>query len=85
MDAFYDPNYESGKPVRWRIEQKDKKPFGVAAIYDRWKSPASGNDSKDDNEPSGRIITSFSLLTVNPDNHLIKGQFHPPGDEKRSI
>ena len=73
MNAFYEPNYESGKPVRWRIERKDHAPFGVAAIYDYWKSPT------DD------WITSFSLLTVNADDHPVMGRFHPPGDEKRSI
>lgn len=73
MDAFYEPNYETGKPVRWRIEREDRAPFGVAAIYDFWKSPT------DD------WITSFSLLTVNADDHPVMGRFHPPGDEKRSI
>ena len=48
-------------------------PFGVAAIYDYWKNPT------DD------WITSFSLLTVNADNHPVMGRFHAPGDEKRSI
>ena len=73
MDAFFEPNYETGKPVRWRIERQDRAPFGVAAIYDYWKNPT------DD------WITSFSLLTVNADDHPIMGRFHAPGDEKRSI
>ena len=59
--------------LRWRIERQDRAPFGVAAIYDYWKSPT------DD------WITSFSLLTVNADDHPVMGRFHPPGDEKRSI
>ena len=73
MNAFYEPNYESGKPVRWRIERQDRAPFGVAAIYDYWKNP------------TGDWITSFSLLTVNADNHRVMGRFHAPSDEKRSI
>jgi putative SOS response-associated peptidase YedK len=73
MDAFYEPNYETGKPVRWRIEREDHAPFGVAAIYDYWKSPSED------------WITSFSLLTVNADDHPVMHRFHPPGDEKRSI
>ncbi len=73
MDRFYEPNYASGKPMRWRIERQDQKPFGVAAIYDYWKGP------------KGAWITSFSLLTVNADAHPIMGQFHPTNDEKRSI
>ena len=73
MDAFYEPNYETGKPIRWRIERQDQKPFGVAAIYDHWKNPA------------GEWIPSFSLITVNADLHPVMGRFHAPGDEKRSI
>ena len=73
MDAFFEPNYETGKPVRWRIEREDQAPFGVAAIYDYWKSPSED------------WIASFSLLTVNADHHPVMGRFHPPGDEKRSI
>ncbi len=73
MAAFYEPNYATGKPIRWRIERHDKKPFGIAAIYDVWKNP------------EGERITSFSMLTVKADGHAVKGQFHPPGDEKRSI
>ena len=73
MDGFYEPNYESGKPIRWRIERQDQKPFGVAGIYDFWKNSA------------GEWIPSFSLLTVNADNHMLMNQFHAPGDEKRSL
>jgi putative SOS response-associated peptidase YedK len=73
MAAFYEPNYESGKPIRWRIERQDRKPFGVAAIYDHWKNP------------NGEWIPSFSLITVNADLHPVMGRFHAPGDEKRSI
>ena len=73
MDRFYEPNYETGKPIRWRIERQDQKPFGVAAIYDYWKNP------------EGTWIASFSLLTVNAEGHPVMGQFHPVNDEKRSI
>ncbi len=73
MEAFYEPNYATGKPVRWRIERQDKKPFGVAAIYDAWKNL------------DGEIISSFSMLTVNADGHALMGQFHPARDEKRSV
>lgn len=73
MDRFYEPNYETGKPIRWRIERQDQKPFGVAAIYDYWKNS------------KGEWIPSFSLLTVNADAHPIMGRFHPVNDEKRSI
>jgi len=34
-DAFYEPCYESGKPVRWRIERADGRPMGLAGIWER--------------------------------------------------
>jgi putative SOS response-associated peptidase YedK len=73
MDRFCEPNYETGKPIRWRIERQGQKPFGVAAIYEYWK------------DANGQWIPSFSLLTVNADAHPIMGQFHPDNDEKRSV
>jgi len=45
MQAFYGPNYESGKPVRWRIERRDGDPFTVAALWDTWK-PRDGETGR---------------------------------------
>ena len=73
MDAFYEPNYETGKPVRWRIERKDKQPILVGAIWDVWKNPQD------------HWLRSFSMLTINADNHDVMKQFHPPNDEKRAL
>jgi putative SOS response-associated peptidase YedK len=33
-------------------------PFGIASIWDTWTDPASGE-----------LVTSFSMLTVNADEH----------------
>lgn len=77
--AFFEPNYESGKPVRWRIERQDQKPFAIAGIWDTWDSrDAQGN--KD-----GQRIHSFSMVTINADQHPLMKRFHAPNDEKRSI
>jgi putative SOS response-associated peptidase YedK len=73
MQAFYEPSYATGNPIRWRIERNDRAPFAVAAIYDTWKNL------------TGEIVTSFSMLTVNADGHPVMGKFHRPGDEKRSL
>src|SRR5574338_380797 len=35
VQRFYEPNYESGKPVRWRIERADSEPFALAGIWER--------------------------------------------------
>ena len=73
MEAFYEPNYETGKPVRWRIERTDKQPLLIGAIWDVWKNPED------------QWVRSFSMLTINADNHEVMKQFHPPNDEKRAL
>lgn len=71
--AFYEPNYESGKPVRWAIKRADGQPFGIAAIWDLWRTPA------------GDWLRSFSMVTINAAEHPLMRRFHAPQDEKRSI
>lgn len=72
-DNFFEPSYESGKAVRWRIELASGDPFGIACLWDRWTDPTSGE-----------LVVSFSMLTVNADRHPVMRQFHKPGDEKRT-
>ena len=74
MECFYEPNYESGKAVRWRIERRDGRPFTVAGLWDRWVAPGTGE-----------VVFSFSMLTINADAHPLMRQFHQPGEEKRSV
>lgn len=73
VQAFFEPNYESGKPVRWRIERADGKPFALAGIWERRR----GED--------GAEAHSFSMLTINADNHPMMRRFHAPAKEKRSV
>jgi putative SOS response-associated peptidase YedK len=40
-----------------------------ACLWDRWTDPASGE-----------LVISFSMLTVNANEHLLMKQFHNPGD-----
>ena len=74
MDCFYEPNFETGKAVRWRIQRRDAQPFHVAGLWDRWVEPESGE-----------ILYSFSMLTVNADRHDLTQRFHRRREEKRSI
>jgi len=73
LEGFYEPCYESGKPVRWRIARTDGAPFGVAGIWE--------TRPFDD----GPLRWSFSMVTTNADGHPLMQRFHKPGDEKRSI
>ena len=72
-DNFYEPNYETGKAIRWCIKTADFNPFAIAGIWDKWNDPASGE-----------LVVSFSMLTVNADDHPVMRQFHKVGDEKRT-
>jgi len=74
MERFYEPDWHSGRAVRWRIERTDGEPFAVAALWDRWAA-----------RPGGEVVDSFTLLTINADGHPVMGRFHRPGDEKRSL
>ena len=56
VDHFYEPSYESGKAVRWKIELASGDPFGIACLWERWTDPASGE-----------LVVSFAMLTVNAD------------------
>jgi putative SOS response-associated peptidase YedK len=73
MRAFYEPNYESGRAVRWRIERAGGEEFCVAGIWESWRAPTA------------QQVLSFSMLTINADGHPLMQRFHAPGDEKRSI
>lgn len=72
-DAFFEPSYETGKAVRWRIEAVASEPLAIAGIWDRWKAPG------------GETVVSFSMLTINADGHALMSRFHAPGDEKRTV
>ncbi|WP_426113495.1 SOS response-associated peptidase [Massilia sp. PWRC2] len=73
-DNFYEPCYETGTPVRWRIAGADGQPLAIAGI---WEAKAGGAD--------GLPLLSFSMLTINADGHPLMQRFHKPGDEKRML
>lgn len=72
-DAIYEPNWESGRPVRWRIQLQGAVPMGIAGIYRR----AQLDD--------GTEQWTFAMLTVNADGHPVMQRFHKPSDEKRMV
>mgnify|MGYP003704036247 FL=1 len=73
-DAFYEPNYESGKAVRTQIRQANGEPMAIASIWDTWTEPETGE-----------MIVSFSMLTINAKEHPVMNRFHKPEDEKRTV
>lgn len=73
MQYFFEPNWETGKHVRWRIGMKDDAPFAVAGLWRAWP------------EEDGSLSYSFTQLTVNAEEHEVMKHFHRPGSEKRSL
>ena len=74
MESFYEPNWETGKAIRWRIKRADTQPIAVPSIWERFID-----------KETGEVIFSFSMLTVNAEGHSIMQHFHKSDDEKRSI
>ncbi len=72
-ESFFEPNWETGAAVRWRISQPGDVPFGIAGIYESWR------------HPDGRELASFAMLTLNADRHPLMNRFHRPGEEKRMV
>lgn len=73
VEAFFEPNYSLGRPVRWSIARADGLPFGLAALWERRRTE------------SDMMEWSFTLLTINADSHPLMRQFHKPSAEKRSV
>ncbi len=72
-EAFYEPDWRSGRAVPTRIARSDGQPMGIAGIWTGWRAP------------DGTIIRSMSMLTVNADDHPLMRNFHRPEDEKRMV
>lgn len=73
-EAIFEPNYESGKAVRWKIRHASQEALGIAGI---WEYRSKGEE--------GQPLISFSMLTINADEHPLMNRFHKPGDEKRML
>ena len=72
-EAIYEPDWRSGKAVPTRITRADGKPMGIAGLWSVWKAP------------TGDVTHSFTMLTINADDHRFMRQYHKPEDEKRMV
>lgn len=72
-DAFYEPDWRSGKAIPARIARADGAPMGIAGLWSSWKSP------------KGEMVYSFTMLTINANEHELMRQFHKSTDEKRMV
>ena len=71
-DAIFEPDWRSGKAIATRIGHADGEPMGIAGLWSAWDSPKGQ-------------VHSFTMLTINADQHPLMRQFHKPADEKRMV
>ncbi len=74
-ESIFEPCYESGRAVRWRIARDDDTPLAIAGLWE-WR-PNGG--------PGDAPLCSFTMLTINADAHPLMRRFHRPEDEKRMV
>ncbi|OZI61538.1 SOS response-associated peptidase [Bordetella genomosp. 11] len=60
-------------PTPTRFTRADGAPLGIAGLWDKWRSPA------------GEWIESFTMLTINADQHPLFRDYHKAKDEKRMV
>lgn len=79
--SFDEPCWETGKNVWWRFRRSDGQPWGLAGLWNRWIDPATGE-----------VLESYTMLTVNADNHPLMARMHKPDpklpanqQDKRSV
>ena len=72
-DSIFEPDWRNGKSVPTRIVRADGEPLGIAGLWSSWKSP------------KGELVHSYTMLTLNADEHPLMRRFHKPTDEKRMV
>lgn len=79
--SFDEPNWETGKNVWWRFHRADGSPWGLAGIWNTWIDRATGE-----------VVESYSMLTINADDHPLMRRMHKPDpaygpdeQDKRSV
>ena len=70
-EAFYEPNWETGKHIPWRFRRSDGDPWGLAGMWSTWIDKATGE-----------VHESYTMLTINADSHPLMRRMHRP-DPKR--
>jgi putative SOS response-associated peptidase YedK len=73
-EAFWEPDWRSGKNVWTRISRADGKPMGIAGLWSWWRPPGGSDD-----------VHSFTMLTINVDTHPVMCNYHRPDDEKQMV
>lgn len=69
--AFFEPNWEAGKHIPWIFRRTDGAPWGLAGLWSTWAD-----------KETGELVESYTMLTLNADQHPLMNRMHRP-DPKR--
>jgi putative SOS response-associated peptidase YedK len=72
--AIYEPDWRSGKSIATRITRADGELMGIAGLWEQWRDPGTGE-----------VLHSYTMLTINADDHPFMRNYHKPQDEKRMV
>lgn len=72
--AIYEPDWRSGKAIATRIARADGEIMGIAGLWEQWRNPGTAE-----------TVHSFTMLTLNADDHPFMRHYHKPQDEKRML
>ena len=79
--SFDEPCWETGRNVWWRFRRADGQPWGLAGLWNTWIDRASGE-----------VHESYTMLTINADQHPLMRRMHKPDpklapdqQDKRSV
>lgn len=72
--AIYESDWRTGKPIATRIIRTDGEPMGIAGLWEHWHDPSTG-----------AVLHSYTMLTVNADDHEFMRNYPRPEDEKRMV
>jgi putative SOS response-associated peptidase YedK len=65
--SFDEPNWESGKNVWWSFRRADGQLWSLAGLRNTWADKATGE-----------IVESYTMLTLNADQHPLMNRMHKP-------
>lgn len=79
--SFDEPCWETGKNVWWNFSRADGTPWGLAGLWNTWIDKGTG-----------AIHESYTMLTINADDHPLMSRMHKPDpklppdqQDKRSV
>lgn len=69
--SFDEPCWETGRNVWWRFRRADGQPWGLAGLWNTWTDSGSGE-----------ILESYTMLTINADDHPLMRRMHKPKPDR---